>query len=470
MKLLVVGTGYVGLVTGTCFAEMGHHVICLDVDEHKINQLRDGVIPIYEPGLQEMVRRNAAEGRLEFTTDYAKAVQSAQFCFIAVGTPQSVSGEADLSGVRQAAASIADHLTRDMIVVIKSTVPVGTGKMAREILLKRLEERGVSYQIDMVSNPEFLKEGDAVNDCIKPDRVIIGSDNPTAAERVKELYKPFTLNHDRILLMDAASAELTKYAANAMLASRISFMNELSGLCEKVGADVNWVRKGIGSDRRLGYQFLYPGVGFGGSCFPKDIRALLAQAGDANYEMPLINAVELVNMRQKRVLGAKILSYFGTRGGLEDKTIAILGVAFKPNTDDVREAPAQTLVEQLLEAGAKVRLYDPVAMENAQRTFPKGAAVHWAQDEQDAATGADAIALVTEWRQFRFLDFPALKKVMNGTALFDGRNQYRPSDVVVHGFDYFGIGLSPQRGADTEALTEADTLPLGDEVPSTTRN
>lgn len=468
MKLLVIGTGYVGLVTGTCFAEMGHQVICLDVDEHKITQLRKGEIPIYEPGLQEMVQRNTAEGRLEFTTDYAQAVQSAHFCFIAVGTPQSASGEADLSGVRQAALSIADHLTRDMTVVIKSTVPVGTGKMALDLLLKRLKERGVSFNVDMVSNPEFLKEGDAVNDCIKPDRVIIGSDNLKAAERVKELYKP--LNHDRILLMDAASAELTKYAANAMLASRISFMNELAGLCEKLGADVNWVRKGIGSDRRIGYQFLYPGVGFGGSCFPKDIRALLAQANSASYEMPLIHAVEQVNMKQKRVLGAKISSYFGTRGGLEGKTVAILGVAFKPNTDDVREAPAQTLVEQLLEAGAKVRLYDPVAIENAKRTFPSGAAVYWAQDEQDAATGADAIALVTEWRQFRFLNFSSLKKVMNGRALFDGRNQYRPAEVSAHGFDYYGIGLSPQAGVKEESVLQSDSLTLGAEVPSSTRN
>ncbi len=444
MKLLVIGTGYVGLVTGTCFAEMGHHVVCLDIDAEKIGKLLKGEMPIYEPGLQEMVLRNVKEGRLRFTTKYTEAVRDAQICFIAVDTPQSPNGEADLSKVRNVARAIATEMPDYRLIVIKSTVPVGTAAEVSKIVQKTLDERGVTFEFDVVSNPEFLKEGDAINDCMKPDRVIIGAPNKRAEDLVKEIYTAFTLSHDRILTMDVPSAELTKYAANSMLALRISFMNELAGLCELVDADINHVRKGIGSDNRIGFKFLYAGVGFGGACFPKDIRALQAQARNLNYTTPILGAVETVNMRQKQVLGRKIASYFSNRGGLEGKTIGILGLAFKPNTDDVREAPARVLVEQLLEAGAKVRLYDPVARQTAQKSFPQDPHIYWAKDELDAATGADALALVTEWRQFRFLDFRAIKDVMCGHAFFDGRNQYNAREMLQRGFDYFCIGQKGQ--------------------------
>ncbi len=440
MKLLVIGTGYVGLVTGTCLAEMGHHVICLDIDAEKIAKLLKGQMPIYEPGLQEMVQRNVNDGRLQFTTKYSEAVSLCSVCFIAVDTPQSPNGEADLSKVRAVARSIAQEMNNYHLIVIKSTVPVGTAAEVSKIIKKTLAERNVNVEFDVVSNPEFLKEGDAINDCLKPDRVIIGAPNKHSEDLVKEIYSAFTLSSDRILTMDVVSAELTKYAANSMLALRISFMNELSGICELVDADINQVRKGIGSDSRIGFKFLYAGVGFGGACFPKDVRALQAQARNVNYTTPILSAIETVNMRQKQVLGRKIITYFATRGGLQGKTIGILGLAFKPNTDDVREAPARVLVEQLLEAGAKVRLYDPVAMETAQSSFPKDPHIYWAIDELDAAAGADALALVTEWRQFRFLDFDLIKEAMAGHAFFDGRNQYQAREMVQKGFDYFCIG------------------------------
>ncbi len=457
MKLLVIGTGYVGLVTGTCFAEMGHEVIGLDINSEKIAMLQRGELPIYEPGLAEMVARNVQAGRLHFTTDYAEAVRSSDICFIAVDTPQSPNGEADLSRVRQVAASIGEHMDGYRLIVNKSTVPVGTAAEVRTIIQESLKKRGLSTGFDVVSNPEFLKEGDAINDCMKPDRVIIGADNARAERLVKEIYSSFTINHDRIITMDVASAELTKYACNAMLAARISFMNELSGLCELVGADVTQVRQGMGADRRIGYKFLYAGVGFGGACFPKDIRALQAQASDVNYTTPLLGAVETVNIRQKQTLGNKIIAYFSSHGGLEGKSIAIWGLAFKPNTDDIREAPARVLVDQLLKAGAHVRLFDPVAMKNAQKSFPSTSAVHWAKDELDAATGADAIALVTEWRQFRFLNFDTIKGVMEGQGFFDGRNQYAPDEMARHGFDYFGIGIAPVLAAD--AVTGESPMP-----------
>lgn len=443
MKLLFVGTGYVGLVTGTCFAEMGHHVTCLDIDANKIAMLKRGEMPIYEPGLQEMVLRNVKAGRLDFTTDYKQGVKESLICFIAVDTPQSPSGEADLSRVRAVARSIAQEMDDYRAIVIKSTVPVGTAKEVSSIITKTLEERNVQIEFDVISNPEFLKEGDAINDCMKPDRVIIGAPNQRSEDLMKEMYTAFTFSHDRIITMDVPSAELTKYAANAMLALRISFMNELSGLCELVDADINHIRKGIGADQRIGYKFLYAGVGFGGACFPKDIRALQAQANDVDYATPLLTATETVNVRQKQVLGRKIAAYYSTRGGLQGKVIGILGLSFKPNTDDVREAPAKILVEQLLEAGAKVRLFDPVAMENARRSFPKNSDVFWAESELDAAKGADALALVTEWRQFRFLDFDVIQQAMSGRAFFDGRNQYNGREMAAKGFDYFGIGLRP---------------------------
>lgn len=455
MKLLFVGTGYVGLVTGTCFAEMGHHVTCLDIDAEKIAKLRRGEMPIYEPGLQEMVLRNIKAGRLTFTTDYAIGVKDSIICFIAVDTPQSPNGEADLSKVRAVARSIAQEMKEYRAIVVKSTVPVGTANEVSKIIQKTLDERKLKIDFDVISNPEFLKEGDAINDCMKPDRVIIGAPNQRSEELIKEMYTSFTFSHDRIITMDVASAELTKYAANAMLALRISFMNELSGLCELVDADINNIRKGIGADQRIGYKFLYAGVGFGGACFPKDIRALQAQAHAVNYTTPLLSATETVNMRQKQVLGRKIAHYYSTRGGLEGKVIGILGLSFKPNTDDVREAPAKVLVEQLLEAGAKVRLYDPVSMDNAKRSFPKDPHIHWAEDELDAAKGADAIALVTEWRQFRFLDFNAVQELMTGHAFFDGRNQYNGREMALRGFDYFGIGQKPcYRIKETDVASE----------------
>jgi UDPglucose 6-dehydrogenase len=443
MHLLIIGTGYVGLVTGTCLAEMGHHVTCLDINQAKIDGLNRGNVPIYEPGLEEMIRRNVKAHRLYFTTDYAQAVSNAQVCFLTVDTPVADTGHADLQYVFRAVTSVAEHMPGYMVIVNKSTVPVGTAAQVREQVQKTLDRRGVHFDFDIVSNPEFLKEGNAINDCMKPDRVIIGSDNPKVIELMKEIYSPFMLSHDRLIVMDIPSAEITKYAANAMLAARISFMNELAGFCELTGADVNKVRVGIGSDKRIGYSFLYAGPGFGGSCFPKDLRALRGQALSMGYEMHLIEATEKVNARQKMIVGEKIAHYFSTRGGLAGKTIGILGLSFKPDTDDMREAPSLVLISQLLLAGAKVRLFDPVAMENAKKLIPQNANVHWCEDEIDVATNADAIALITEWKQFRFLDFNALQSRMAGNGFFDGRNQYNPLEMAKRGFDYFSIGQAP---------------------------
>lgn len=447
MKLLVIGTGYVGLVTGTCMAEMGHHVTCLDVNPQKIQQLNQGVIPIYEPGLEEMIKRSVKADRLSFTTDYPASVENAQVCFITVDTPVSPSGHANLSAVKAAAASLASHMNDYKIIVVKSTVPVGTSQQIKHIIRSILQERGVNHTFDIVSNPEFLKEGNAVNDFMKPDRIIIGTENAKAVEIMKELYAPFMVSHDRFIAMDAASAEMTKYAANAMLATRISFMNELAGLCELTGANINKVRIGIGSDRRIGYQFLYPGPGFGGSCFPKDLKALQAQALALDYPMHVLEAVENVNTRQKKLLGRKISSYFASRGGLNKKTIALLGLAFKPDTDDMREAASLVLIFDLLGQECNVRLFDPVAMENAKKLLPDHPGIIWCSDELDAARHADALVLVTEWKQFRFLDFDQLFLNMRHHVFFDGRNQYNPMDVTKKGFDYIGIGQSPGHAA-----------------------
>jgi UDPglucose 6-dehydrogenase len=441
MKILVVGTGYVGLVTGACFAEMGHHVICLDIDRDKIEKLKEGRIPIYEPGLEEIVKRNRNDGRLEFTTDYAYGVASSLFCFIAVSTPAGEDGSADISYVRRAAEQIAEHMNGYKIIVNKSTVPVGSARAVGEIIQSVLDKRGVSYEFDTVSNPEFLKEGDAVNDFMKPDRIVIGTDNPRVEALMEELYAPFNLNHDRLITMDPLSAEMTKYAANAMLASRISFMNEIAGLCEHVGADISMVRKGIGSDRRIGYAFLYAGAGYGGSCFPKDVKALRATGREYGCPTPLIDAVEEVNARQKELLGEKIITHFGD--GLSDKVIAIWGLSFKPGTDDMREAPSLVLIRQLLARGAYLRLYDPVAMPRAKEILKKSPQILWCRDEFEAAKGADAIALVTEWKQFRFVDF---EKVLPKQRLFfDGRNQYHPQEMANRGYEYHSIGQPPVR-------------------------
>lgn len=457
MKLLVVGTGYVGLVTGTCLAEMGHHVVCLDIDADKIRKLSQGQVPIYEPGLQEMVTRNLNAGRLQFTTDYAEGVTSSLVCFIAVDTPQGPDGSANLRSVRQAARSIAQEMNDYKVIVNKSTVPVGTAREVERIINETLDERKVEIAFDVVANPEFLKEGDAINDCMKPDRVIIGADSPRAAAIVRDIYTAFTLSNDRILEMDIASAELTKYAANAMLATRISFMNELAGLCERLGADIKQVRTGIGSDHRIGYQFLYAGVGFGGSCFPKDLQALQAQATAVDYPLTLVHAVEEVNVRQKELLGHKMTAYFASQGGLRGKTIGILGLAFKPNTDDMREAPSRVLVQQLLEAGAHVQLFDPVCRESAQKVIPAHPHIRWCDSEVEAAEKADALALVTEWRQFRFLDFGAIRACMQGCAFFDGRNQYQPDEMARLGFDYFGMGRQPAYCSEPQRVPQVES-------------
>ncbi|MCE2982870.1 MAG: UDP-glucose/GDP-mannose dehydrogenase family protein [Parachlamydia sp.] len=441
MILLVVGIGYVGLVTATCFAEMGYQVICLDINEEKITTLQQGKIPIYEPGLEEMVRRNIQAGRLLFTSDYSSVAQ-ADYCFIAVDTPTSTQGRADTSQVENVARSLGNHIVRPCIVITKSTVPVGTTHRVAAIIEKQLAGRAVDIEFDVVSNPEFLKEGNAVHDFMKPDRIIIGVDKPETAQKMRELYSPFMLNHERLLVMDILSSELSKYAANAMLATRISFMNEMAGLCERVGADINSIRKALGSDERIGNKFLYPGPGFGGSCLPKDIRALIAQAYEHAYPLYLLKAVHEVNQAQKHVIWDKMKSYYADKGGLTGKTFGLLGLSFKPDTDDMREAPSLILIEKLLHEGACLKLYDPISLQKARQLLDSPH-IYWCKDETEAADGADALILLTEWKQFRLLNFTSLLKVMKGNAFFDGRNQYKPEEMAKKGFDYLSIGRLP---------------------------
>jgi UDPglucose 6-dehydrogenase len=433
MNLLVIGTGYVGLVTGACLADMGHHVICLDIDAEKVAALEKGVVPIYEPGLEEIVQRNIAAGRLKFTTDYNLSVQNSKVCFIAVPTPSKEDGSCDLTYVLASTKSVAKAMTGPMVIVTKSTVPVGTAQKIRQTV-----EEITKIPFDVVSNPEFLKEGAAIADCMKPDRIILGVESPHAASVMKEIYSAFTINHDRIIIMDTPSAEMTKYVANAMLAARISFMNEMAGLCEKLGANIQQVRIGIGSDQRIGYHFLYAGAGYGGSCFPKDVRALQAMARETHYDAPLLQAIDTINERQKKVLAKKMVTHFGS---ISKKTIAIWGLTFKPDTDDLREAPALKLIEDLLNQGAHVRLYDPIAMPKAQKLL-NHPNITWCRDEYDAAQGSDAVALVTEWKQFRFVDLDLIAKSMQGKAFFDGRNQYKKDEMKSKGFHYFGIGTN----------------------------
>ncbi len=440
MRVAVIGTGYVGLVTGTCFSDMGNEVWCVDVDAQKIERLKGGQIPIYEPGLSEMVVRNHEKGALNFTTDIKEALDRCNICFIAVGTPMGEDGSADLQYVLAVAKSIGGCMSRHMYVIDKSTVPVGTAEKVRACIQAELDKRGSDLTFDVISNPEFLKEGTAVNDCMRPDRIVIGVDNEDAAETMRELYRHYVLNTDNFIIMDIASAEMTKYAANSMLATKISFMNEISRICEAVGADVNKVRKGIGSDKRIGYSFIYPGCGYGGSCFPKDVKALVRTAAENGYEAQLLSAVEDVNYMQKHVLTTKVKEHFGA--DLSGKTFAVWGLAFKPDTDDMREASAITLINDLTSAGAKVRAYDPKAMEEAKKCYLKGNdAVTYADSKYEAIKGADALILVTEWKEFRSPDFEEIKKALKTPVIFDGRNIYGSKVANKYGFDYYQIGV-----------------------------
>jgi UDPglucose 6-dehydrogenase len=443
MKVTVFGSGYVGLVTGACLAEVGNKVMCVDVDPAKIELLNSGGVPIYEPGLTEMVQRNREAGRLRFTTDAKTGVDFGQLQFIAVGTPPDEDGSADLRYVLAVARSIAEHMSDFKIVVDKSTVPVGTGDKVAAKIRETLEERGVDLEFDVVSNPEFLKEGAAIGDFMKPDRIVVGTENPKSIAMMRQLYAPFNRNHDRVLFMDIRSAELTKYAANAMLATKISFMNELSNLAETLGADIEKVRIGIGSDPRIGFQFIYPGCGYGGSCFPKDVQALERTAIEVGYKPELLHAVEAVNKRQKELLFNKIQEYFD--GELRGKTIALWGLAFKPNTDDMRAASSRTLMEALWEAGAHVRAFDPVAHLEARRIYGERDDLKICEHAEEALEGADALAVVTEWIEFRSPDFDAIREKLSHPAIFDGRNIYDPAAVTAAGLTHFSIGRRPAR-------------------------
>ncbi len=440
MRVTIFGTGYVGLVTGTCLAEVGHHVVCVDIDTAKIEGLRRGVIPIYEPGLEPMVKSNHAEGRLEFTTDAASAIAHGDVIFIAVGTPPDEDGSADLQYVLTVAKTIGSHLQRPAVVVDKSTVPVGTADKVRAAIAEAMAARGADVAYDVVSNPEFLKEGAAVEDCMRPDRIVIGADSPAAIEKLKRLYAPFNRNHERIVVMDVRSAELTKYAANAMLATKISFMNEIANIAEQVGADIEMVRQGIGSDPRIGWHFIYPGAGYGGSCFPKDVQALARTAHQHGYRAELLDAVESVNQRQKGHLYELIVRHYGGEEGLRGKTFAVWGLAFKPNTDDMREASSRRLLQQLWDAGASVRAFDPEASHEAGRIFGERADLTLCEQSQDALQGADALVVVTEWKQFRSPDFGKLRAALKDGAVFDGRNLYDPAEIEAAGLAYYGIG------------------------------
>ena len=436
MKIAIVGTGYVGLVTGTCFAEMGVDVSCVDIDRDKIEKLRRGEIPIYEPGLEDMVRKNAEAGRLHFTTDLASCIDDVEIVFSAVGTPPDEDGSADLRYVLEVARTFGRNIHKYTLMVTKSTVPVGTAHKVRAVIEEELAARGVHVPFDVASNPEFLKEGSAVKDFMSPDRIVIGTETERARKIMTRLYKPFTMMSDRFVYSDIPSAEMIKYAANSMLATRISFMNDIANLCELVGADVNMVRKGIGSDTRIGHKFLYPGCGYGGSCFPKDVKALIKTAEQHGYPMKVLKAVEEVNESQKSVLFRKFSAHFG--GDVAGRTVALWGLAFKPGTDDMREAPALVLIGKLLEAGCWVKVYDPVAMDECRRRI--GDRVEYSRDMYDAAAGADALMLVTEWKEFRVPSYAVLAGVMKEKVIVDGRNIYDREEVEDAGFAYYKIG------------------------------
>jgi UDPglucose 6-dehydrogenase len=438
MKVTIFGTGYVGLVTGACLAEMGNHVVCVDVNHAKVDGLLKGVIPIFEPGLEAIVKRNHASGQLNFTTDPEPAIAHGEIIFIAVGTPPDEDGSADMKYVLSVARTIGEHLGRYAVVVNKSTVPVGTADRVREAIGQVLTGRGAEIDFDVVSNPEFLKEGDAVEDCLRPDRIVVGSSSEAAITRLRKLYAPFNRNHDRMVVMDERSAELTKYAANAMLATKISFMNEIANIAERVGADVELVRQGIGADPRIGYHFIYPGAGYGGSCFPKDVQALERIARSHGYQARLLATVEAVNAEQKTRLFAQIQRHFD--GKVAGKTVALWGLAFKPNTDDMREAPSRRLIEALWQAGAKVRAYDPEARAETTRIYGERDDLVLCNGPYEALEGADVLALVTEWKAFRSPDFARIKAALVEPAIFDGRNLYEPDVVEDAGLAYYGIG------------------------------
>ena len=440
MNILVIGTGYVGLVTGACFAEMGNSVTCVDIDKKKVDNLKNGIIPIYEPGLEKIVIQNHKLGALDFTINIKDSLSNTTICFIAVGTPMGEDGSADLQYVLAVAKSIGENMTHHMYIIDKSTVPVGTADKVREMVQKTLNERGSDLTFDVISNPEFLKEGAAVSDFMKPDRVVIGADNDKAFDMMRELYAPFTHSHDRFVAMDIRSAEMTKYAANAMLATKISFMNEMANICERVGADVNKVREGIGSDSRIGYSFIYPGCGYGGSCFPKDIQALAKTAKDFGYKPQILDAVEAVNYAQKRVISDKVIKRFSEN--LSGKSFGIWGLAFKPETDDMREASSITIINELTKRGAKIKAYDPKAQKEAQEHYLKNNEnVEYFSSKYDVLDGSNAMILVTEWKEFRSPDFDEIQKRLKSSIIFDGRNQYNRKRLQESGFEYFEIGV-----------------------------
>jgi UDPglucose 6-dehydrogenase len=438
MRVTIFGSGYVGLVTGACLADAGNHVICVDVDEDKIARLNRGEVPIHEPGLDDLIERNARAGRLEFTTDARKAVAHGLFQIIAVGTPPDEDGSADLRYVLAVARTIATNLQQYAIVMTKSTVPVGTADKVKAEIAATLAGRGADIEFDVVSNPEFLKEGAAIADFMKPDRVVVGTDNPRTMELLRALYEPFTRSRERFVVMDVRSAELTKYAANAMLATRISFMNELANIAERVGADIEKVRIGIGSDPRIGYSFIYPGSGYGGSCFPKDVKALVRSARDVGYEPQVLQAVESVNAMQKGFIARKVRKHFGE--DLSGRCFALWGLAFKPNTDDMREAPSLTIIDELLKAGARISAFDPVAMKEAQRVLKDREGIEYVSEANAALEGADALLIVTEWQQFRSPDFDLIRGKLRQPVIFDGRNLYNPDLMRRFGFQYYGVG------------------------------
>jgi UDPglucose 6-dehydrogenase len=453
MKIVIVGSGYVGLVTGACFSEVGIDVVCVDIDQAKIDNLNKGIIPIFEPGLEQMLSRNMKKGRLRFTTNIKEAVKGCEVLFISVGTPPDEDGSADLKYVLAVARDCGKYMQDYMLVVTKSTVPVGTSKKVKDAIQNELRRRDVNIDFDVASNPEFLKEGAAIDDFLKPDRIVVGLESEKAEELMSSLYKPFTLNGHPLIFMDIVSAEMTKYAANSMLAAKISFINDIANLCEIVGADINEVRKGIGSDSRIGNKFIYPGIGYGGSCFPKDVQALIRTAGEYNYDLRVLKAVEAVNKDQKLVIFNKIQKYFN--GDLKGKTIALWGLSFKPQTDDMREAPSLIIVKELIAAGAKVNAYDPVAMEEAKHHF--GESISYFEDQHEALIDADCLAILTEWPEFKYPNLKILSRLLNFPTIFDGRNIYDKTEMKQHGFDYFCIGVDT---SENLSRSPSDIAPL----------